>query len=596
MAKIERVDSNLFPFPQGAFVRNKGYVYVNISNKYIPASEKISKSGRGYTDHDSVCIGVLYDRSHPENKQFYANARYHSQFLKQDLPVPPKFSDSVSAGLYCWIKEAAMDSGLAVDLTRVFGEDSTKIVLDLCAYMLSRESAVMQHVPSWARDHVIFEDDIPSDTYLGKFLKNDLSISKINQFKYLWVLRNIGDGKIYLCYDSTNVNSQAEGVFLVQKGHAKDDPALCQVNTDYVIRQSDGLPLTYMHSPGSVTDIAQAQEMIRFIEKLKKESGIAVELCLICDRGYISGKNLRHMDRAGIGYILMLRTNFALYDQLADACLDEIRSYKNELVCDSGDERYGVTKKCILYEGGPECFAQVIWSADRYRSKRRETASHIEKERLKLEAFIKSASEKCFTSKELKWIAPYFKLKTEPGTSRYIEKRKRGRGTGTVTVEIPTVKVIGYEDDEAAINRLYAKSGIIVMITSGQMTAQETEDAYAKRDSVEKTFQALKSHLGMDKIGVTTEEAMHGKGLVWFTASILHSILFNKTMALRSVNKKHYTVPAIIEELEAIKADRDLSTGKRQRRYKLTSRQLSILNCWNMNEQTIDTAISDLYE
>lgn len=595
MAKIERSDSNLFPMPKGAYIRNKVYVYVNTSNKYVPSSEKISKSGKGYTGHDSICIGVICDKEHPEIRKFYANANYHSQFLKKELPAPPKFSDSISIGLHCLIKEAAYGSGLMEDLAGVFGEETTEMILDLCSYMLSRESAVMQHVPAWARDHALFEADIPSDTFLGKALKNSLSVSQISLFRNRWALRNLEDGKIYLCYDSTNVNSQADGVFLVQKGHAKDDPSLWQVNTDYVVRQSDGLPLTYLHSPGSVTDVAQAQEMIRFLERLKKDSGKNVELCLICDRGYISGKNLRHMDKAGIGYILMLRTNFRLYDQLADPVLDVIRSYKNELECGDGDERYGLTRKCVLYNDGPECWAQIIWSAERYRSKRRETSLKIENERKKLEAFISSSSDRSFLLKELEWIAPYFKLKTEPGIPRYKE-RKRGRGSGTVTVELETVKVTGYEDDEEAINRLYVKSGIIVMVTSEQLTAQETEDAYAKRDNVEKTFRALKSHLGMDRIGVTTEEAIHGKGLIWFTSSILHALLFNKTTALRISNRKYYTVPAMIEELEAIKADKDLKTGKRMRRYKLTHRQENILKCWNIDEKYIDEVIADLNE
>lgn len=56
------------------------------------------------------------------------------------------------------------------------------------------------------------------------------------------------------------------------------------------------------------------------------------------------------------------------------------------------------------------------------------------------------------------------------------------------------------------------KAGIIVMVSKDEMTTQEAEDRYHKRDCVEKAFEALKSHLGMDKIGVTTEGAMHGKG------------------------------------------------------------------------------------
>ncbi len=54
----------------------------------------------------------------------------------------------------------------------------------------------------------------------------------------------------------------------------------------------------------------------------------------------------------------------------------------------------------------------------------------------------------------------------------------------------------------------------MIMITHAKIMAQEANDAYGKRECVEKTFQALNSHLGMDKIGITTEKAMHGKGLV----------------------------------------------------------------------------------
>ena len=580
--------------PRGSYLRNKSYVYVNTSNKYVPSSEK-KDGGRGYTGHESVCIGVIQNPDNPEIRKFYANARYHELFLAEELPDPPRFADSLSVGLHCWIAEASTQCGLAEDLAVSFGEGAAALILDLCSYMLSRESAVMQHVPFWARDHVLFSEDVPDDTYLGRFLKSSLSIPKIALFREKWAVRNIGDGKVYLCYDSTNVNSQADGVFIVQKGHAKDDPSLYQVNTDYVVRQSDGLPLTYLHSPGSVTDIAQAQEMIRFMDGLKKSAGVeSVSLCLICDRGYISGKNLRHMDKAGIGYILMLRTTFGLYDQLAESVIDRIKSYKYELQTTDGDERYGITHECTLYEDGPTCYAQIMWSNERYLSRRGEAANTVRAEREKLEAFIAASEGKSFLPKALEWVPPYFKLVTTPGVPITEERKKRGRGKGTKTVILKTITVTGYEDDETAINRFYQKAGIVILVTSDRLTAQETVEAYSKRDCVEKTFQALKSHLGMDKIGVTTEEAMHGKGLVWFVASILHALMFSKTVPLRLTDRKHYTVPAMIEELEAIKADKDLKNNNHKRRYKLTRRQQNILKGWGIDETYIDEKIADL--
>lgn len=592
MSRIDRSERNIFPWPKGAYLRNKSYVYINTNNRYVSPSEKKEKGTRGYTGHDSICIGVTFDPQRPDIKKLYANATYHATLVPAELPEPPKVADSIAVGLTCWISKASEKAGLAARLADTFGETAAQLILDLAAYMLSKESAVMQHFPAWAREHDLFSSDIMEDTYIGQFLKEQLTLPRIKQFREQWAVSQIDDGRMFLCYDSTNVNSQAEGVFIVQKGHAKDDPMLCQVNTDYVIRQADGLPLTYLHSPGSVTDIAQASEMIRFLSRIQKLSGKEVQLCLICDRGYISETNLRHMDESGIEYILMLRTNYNKYDELADSVIDTIKSYKNELKDEDGDERYGLSKECVLYQGGPTCCAQIIWSADRYRSKRENVGRIIAAERMKLETFIANNREKSFTEKELAWIPSYFRIKVEKSEPRVMEKRKRGRWGGTEQVQIETVRVIGYEDDEAAINRLYQKAGIMITVSRVQMSAQEGNDAYSKRDCVEKTFEALKSHLGMDKIGVTTEEAMHGKGLIWFVASILHALLFNNTASLRVTDRKHFTVPAMIDQLEAIKADRNLSSGKRERRYKLTSKQQKILQLWQIDEKCVDERIA----
>ncbi len=598
MARIDRSDSNLFPLPAGAYLRNGPYVYVNTSSKYVRSSNRKDGGSRGYTDHESVCIGVLADHE-KGTRMFYANTRYRQMFGVQELPGPPLFADSLSVGLYCVVQTVAEQTGLAEDLTAAFGEDLARQILDCSHYMLSRESAVMQHYPPWAREHALFSDAIKSDTALGVMLKSEISISKINKFRDLWALRNVPDGgvSLFLCYDSTNVNCQASGVFIVQRGHAKDDPSLDQVNTDYVVRQEDGMPFTWLHSPGSVSDIAQAQEMIRFIDRVKRLSHKEVSLTLICDRGYISEKNLRQMDKAGIGYILMLRSNFGLYSLLADQVIDEIKSYKNRLVSPDGDEVYGVTRRVKIYDDGPDCFAQIVWSADRYKAGYRKALQEIEEAREKVEAFIAESKGKSFLAdEELKWVPPWFTLETEQGEPRIEERKKRGRGKGVVQVVRQTVRILGYHDNEAEINREIQKAGIMVLITSEEMTAQKCLDEYSKRDCVEKTFAALKSHLGMDKIGVTTEEAMHGKGVIWFSASIIHNHIFTQTASLRTTNRKDFTVPAIVHEMEAIKADRDLTLGGRKRRYKLTSKQGRILGCWKLNENTIDEAIKRLPE
>ena len=70
----------------------------------------------------------------------------------------------------------------------------------------------------------------------------------------------------------------------------------------------------------------------------------------------------------------------------------------------------------------------------------------------------------------MEWIPPYFKLQTSPGVPITEARRKHGRGHETKTVTLETVKVNGYEDDEATINRLYQKAGIVILITSDRMS------------------------------------------------------------------------------------------------------------------------------
>ena len=258
-----------------------------------------------------------------------------------------------------------------------------------------------------------------------------------------------------------------------------------------------------------------------------------------------------------------------------------------------------MTESCQILKDGKQCYAHVIWSEDLYRSKRASIDNAIDDKRKSVEAFISNNRDNNYTIEEINKNLPtnLFSLSLEEtGTKDVKRKEGRGRGSHVVIDKVPLYRITGFEDNKTAINRERQKCGIYILISSEALTAQQAIDAYAKRDCVEKAFEALKSHLGMDKIGVTTEEAMHGKGLIWFIASILYSLLFNGTSALRVTDKKHFTVPTMVDELEAIKADKNLDKNRYERRYKLTKRQSEILNSWKITEVKIDDTIGLLNE
>ena len=79
---------------------------------------------------------------------FYANDKYRSNHQLEELPDPPDVADSIAVGLLAVVREFSESSGLAEDLTTAFGSTDAALVLDLASYMVSRESAVMQHFPA----------------------------------------------------------------------------------------------------------------------------------------------------------------------------------------------------------------------------------------------------------------------------------------------------------------------------------------------------------------------------------------------------------------------------------------------------------------
>ena len=588
LAKISRSESNMVILPRNVSIGNKGYVYANISSSWVA-----NKDGSGkHADHEKVCIGVLVNvedkmKSNRSKVQMYKNDNYRHLFEKNNLPELPAKADSVMIGPYAVAKKLSEDSGLGEMLGQVFDTEVARMILDLALYMLVEEKAVFPHFPAWTWSHEIFSEDTYTDSTISRLLKPPyISASKIEQFKKLWANSVIGKGALYFCYDSTNVNCQA-GVYLVQKGHAKDDPNLKQVNTDYVVRQKDGLPVTFTQFPGSVNDVKQAPEMIDFFHRLLGDSCPAdLRICMICDRGYISVENIISLDEANMDFLLVLTNKMDLTGELIDQYGDDARSFRNRI---KEFDQYGMTVKGSLFEGDTkERYFHIIWDEDLAKSHRRDFENSLDVKEAEINRYIKMKTR--LSHRKILEISEFFELTIQKDENILIKKGPRSK----TETEEPGYIITAVERDYDTIDTRMKRCGFYVLTTSKPMTCAEASDKYSKRDCVEKVFQALKSSLGMDKYGVGSDDSIHGKALIWFVASILHALMFEQTKTLRTNNKKDYTLPAIIDQLDMIPADKDLSTGKYSRRYAPTKKQTAILKSFGMTYTDIDNVIADV--
>ena len=604
MARISKDEKNIVPIPKSVSVTKKGYVYVNRSTTWV-----IKANGQGKrADHEKICIGIsLHPGSEWANdRRMYANPTfyklYQSESVAQDTEVDvsidyPQRYDCLSVGFYVVTKKIADDSGLMKLLVEVFGEEEAYLILDLAMYMISRESAVFQHYPHWAASHAIFSNAIRSDSFISTYIHDEISASKINDFDRKWATIALDDGRIFVCYDSTNVNSQAEGVFIVQKGHAKDDPEKDQVNIEYAIRQRDGLPVTHKAYPGSINDISEAFMMIRSLGEIQEEARKNrtdngenthnLEVSVIADRGYVSEMNIKELRNSGIGYVLLLKKNMTIADEILEKHLHEVKKSVNYL-SDSG--KFAMTFPGKLFtDDESDNYFHIVWDSSLEGAHRFKLMKSIEAKEQRLKKIVERRT-RC-TESEIESFLEFFSLRYhEEGT---LKVNMRGKGAGK-TKEDPSYVVDYYEKDNKKNDMENSKCGYIVFVTHCKMTAEETMKAVSKRDCVEKTFRALKGWVGMDKIGVQSENSMHAKILIWFVASIIRSLIFTKTEKAREKDKKRYTLPAIIDQLEEIRADKDLSKGKYQRRYRPTKIQNNCLRMLGVTLDSVDEIIEGI--
>ena len=98
----------------------------------------------------------------------------------------------------------------------------------------------------------------------------------------------------------------------------------------------------------------------------------------------------------------------------------------------------------------------------------------------------------------------------------------------------------------------------------------------------------------MDKFGVHSDNALRGKSIAWFAASILYSLLQTKSKPLRVESRKSYTTPCIIAYLEEFEADLDFETKVYIRRYLPYHKQEKVMKCLGITIEDIDNCIEKI--
>ena len=518
--------------------------------------DRVYDSNKKITYPKRVTIGKLSE----DRTKIQPNEKFLSYFPSIELPnsdFRTKRSSCLRAGAFIVLRKIIMDYKLDEILGMYFNERDLGLFLDLAVYTIIAEDNAGQYYPDYAYNHPLFTKDMKvySDATVSEFLSSvttDQSAGFLNE----WNDSRSHCEKIYISYDSTNKNSQAGDVEIVEYGKPKTDMGFPVFNYAVGYDVNNREPLFYEKYPGSIVDISQLKLMLN-----KAEGYGYKKVGFILDRGYFSKQNIEHMDRCGYSFVIMIK---GMQDLVSTLILENKGSFENKRSCDmDGYGMYGKTVKRKLYESDTK---------DRY--------FHI------YHSISKEAAERLHFEDNLKAMKKYMmehqneEITFGPKYSRYyfLHYDKSDR-----IFLMP-------EENTAATERELDLCGYFVIVTSDKMTAKEALHIYKSRDFSEKAFRGDKTYLGDRSLRVHSTESTSAKIFVEFVAMIIRNKLY--TCLLDEMNRlgkkmNFMTVPAAIRELEKIEMTRQTDNVYRLD-HAVTSNQKKILNAFGLTEKNIE--------
>ena len=537
--------------------KQKSGVYVNyeIDRVYDPEKKYNVPVRRGI---GKVCADAP--------TKMFPNERYFTFFkdassAEEDLPVATR-SCCIKLGAHIIIDKVAQEYQLRKLLEKHFGSRAG-LVLDLSAYALVEEDNAGQYYPDYAFCHPLFTEGmrIFSDSTVSNLLGSEITRDQIQGFLDDWNEARDHRHRIYISYDSTNKNSQAGDIEIVEYGKAKENKGLPVFNASVAYDKDNKVPLFYEEYPGSINDLSQFKH---FVDKVLEYGYRSVGFIL--DRGYFSRENIRYMDDNGFSFVMMIKGKKALVSKLV---LAHAGTFETTFGCYCGQNVYGTTDTAKLFEEDKLRFIHIYFDAGKMAAEKIRVSEKIKK----IQDFLNQQIGKPVEIPEI--CTRYF-------TCYFTEEEIKSEGKGKPKKQM-VLSCVKERDD--VIERELKLCGYFCLVTSEKMTAKEALDLYKSRDASEKLFRADKSFLGARSMRVCSEEALSSKLFIEFIGLIVRNRIYNllKEEAGKMSKKPNYmTVPAAINELEKIELVR-VGKGAYKLDHALTKHQKTILRAFGIS-------------
>ena len=532
---------------------NATYILYQYGNEYHPEKRY------------SVPLRVIVGKVSAEDPSvMFPNEKFQIYFPDAQIPEELPFayrSCCLKIGSCVVIRKVLDEYKLIPMLRKRFGND-TGLILDLVSYLIIEEENAGQYYPDYAFTHPLHTEKmtIYSDSKVSRLL-NSVTKDQCIGFQDDWNKHRDHKNRIYISYDSTNKNSDAGDIDIVEFGKAKDDKGLPVFNLSIAMDKTNRVPLFYEEYPGSITDVSQFTFMVDKVIEYGYE-----KIGFILDRGYFSKENIGYIDANDYSFIIMCKgckalvSSFVLenYGTFETKRESAIRSYRV----------YGTTVPGRLYEDDTkDRYFHIFYNPSKQAAEREHLEQRIEKLRQFLDKHIGKDDKFGNTYQD------YFRLLYD----------RKGI-------------LVGVQERTDVIERELQLCGYFCIITSEEMTASQALIQYKGRDISEKLFRSDKTFIGSKSERVQSSQSMSSKIFIEFVALIVRNRIYNllKEQMLRMDSRQKFmTVPAAIRELEKIEMVRR-NGGSYKLDHAVTKTQKIILSSFGFDETNIKNSAEEI--
>jgi len=525
------------------------YVYEITESNYIKEKK--------YVVEKRKLIGKMID-----NEYMIPNQSFYDFYGCENVEFTENSSEkgrTVHIGSTCVFNSIVKSLNLKKLLGEVFQDDEdnddyVNKILDLSYHMLVEETAVSQHFDHYRKYHVTKAESLKNDVAITRFYQTLKASTKSMFFFKKWIQKNSSKGRVFISYDSTNFPnySVGEGVTFNELGKAKIYEGIPQINLSYAVDQKTGTPLAEYVYEGSKTDVSQISDFLNRYKEYGVEGAY-----FVLDRGYFSRTNIEEIMKLSSGFLLASKISNTAVKEVIDEVSDKLNDINNYIF---EDDCYGKTVIKKLFKedlNGEERHVHIFWSEARFLNEKTVFLR-------KLTNFIEKVRE----------------------NSHILEEENNNSLAEFVSVEFDSNGEVSYSINNDLFKEEVKYFGYFCLISSMELTAKDALKFYRNRDVVEKLFSIIKSHLGGDKVNVHTNESIQAKAFVTFIASIIRNEIFQRTNELRKTNKKDFTVPEIISQLDQI----DCSIGLKNKYVMFdapNAKQKKILSALKVNNSAL---------